>query len=173
MASDPFTVWTSQLMTPALPLVPGEITVLASSGEVENGPTARPSLLVELEYELITPNITAGSPPFSLLAVIETKTPTTPVRWVPLMYQFSQIRNLGDPTKRILRMQPDISDFNAGIDDSIFLINRESARISRQQGFLPDQPFRVCILVVDNDPTGPNKFVSAVVSASGERYDHI
>jgi hypothetical protein len=131
-------------------------------------------LAVIVKYLAITPDITDGSPPFTLGCVVETQVSDNPAQWVPIAYQFSPIRNTQDPTTRILRLQPDISDFNTGIDDSVYPINQEIARISRQQGRLPAAPFRICILAVDTDPGGDpaQHLVSARLSLTVERYDH-
>ena len=171
MASDPFIIWTDEVLTVAgLAFTPvaGVPYTLASTPEQSNSPV-RDSLLVDIEYDLITPDITAGAPPFLIGAVVESKDGAG--HWHPKCYQFNPIRNSEDAPARTLRMQPNISDFNAGIDDSMFPLNKETARISRHQGSLPDQAWRICIVVVDNDPQGPNGLGSCRVSISGERYD--
>lgn len=169
MASNAFTVWTSQAFTPASPLVAGVPTTLAMA-TFSNAPTQRPSVVLTVDYEAVTPDITNGLPPFALSVAIETEDANG--NWTPVAYQFSEWRNTEQPSKRIIRMQPDASDFNAGIDDSIF-IGQEVARISRNQGYLPEGDFRVRLIVVDSDPEGPNAFQSVTVSAAGARYDNV
>lgn len=169
MASNPISVWNAQTFTPQVPLVAGVPTTLAEK-TFTNGPTARSSLMLTVNYDAVTPDITNGLPPFALSVTIEAKDSNG--NWSPVAYQFSEWRNTQQPARRVIRMQPDISDFNAGIDDSVF-IGSEIARISRQQGFLPESDFRVRLIVVDNDPTGPNAFQSVTVSAAGERYDNV
>lgn len=172
MGQESFSLWDEVVIdTTGLTIVANEPVVLASSGQIENGPTARTSLLVELNYEDITPDVTDGAPSFTIGAIVEVQ--DVDGHWSPIMYQFSPVRNSEDPAKRIMRMQPNISDFNTGIDDSVYPVDREIARISRQQGFLPDgKDFRVCLLLVEKDPGGPNSFQSVKMSATGTRYDH-
>ncbi len=173
MASDPFVIWTEEVLTVSgLPETPvaGEEYVLGSTPEQNNSPV-RDSLVVDIDYDEILPDVTAGAPPFLIGAVVESKDAAG--RWHPKCYQFNPVRNSEDAATRILRLQPNLSDTNAGIDDSMFPLNRELARTSRHQGSLPDQPWRICIVVVDNDPQGPNGLVSCKVSISGERYDSV
>ena len=173
MATEDLTIWSAQLLSaPTSPApVAGVPFDLAISPEFENGPTPRNSLLLNLEYTEITPDITNGTPSFSIGVVVETK--GTDGRWYPIAYQFSPYRNSESPAKRTIRVQPDISDFNTGIDDSVYPVDREIARISRQQGKLPVALFRMRVIAVDYDPAGVNHLVSVKLSASGERYDAV
>lgn len=169
MPTQAFNIWNSQTFNAPAGIQAGVPVTLASSAEFSNSVVRANSVVVTLDYELITPDITAGLPPFSIGAVLEVKDANA--KWNPAAYQFTPYRNSESPPKRIIRMQPDVQEFNAGIDNSVFPIDREIARISLQQGKLPETAFRVCLLLVDNDPSGPNKFVSVRVSASGEQYD--
>jgi hypothetical protein len=92
-------------------------------------------------------------------------------RWYPIAYQFSPMNRPSRGPTRILQLQPDIAGFDAGVDDIIFVGNSVVARVSRQQGNLPDTKFRVCILATERDFGGPGAFQSLVLSASGEAFD--
>ena len=81
------------------------------------------------------------------------------------------MNGFSEAQKRILIMQPDMDTFNLGIDDIVFPVNKEEARISRGQGSLPESTFRVCLQLVDNDPTGANAFSQVTVNAAGELYN--
>lgn len=171
MPAASLSIWDSQMFTKPQGMQPGVPVVLAVSQSFSNVQVRSTSLQVDLNYESISPDITNGSPSFSVGCIIEAQDQNG--NWNTIAYQFSPYRNSESPSKRIIRLQPDISDFNAGIDDSIFPIDREIARISRQQGKLPESLFRVSLLLVDNDPEGLNSFQSVTVSASGEQYDHV
>lgn len=172
MASDPFTIWTDEVLTPPVDPAPeaGVPYDLGVTPTQENSPTHRDSITVNIDYKAFVPNVEDGLPPFRIGAVLEAL--NAQGEWVAIGYQFSNICRGSQPPLRSIRVQPDMSDFNAGVDDSVYPVDREIARISRQQGFLPDNGWRVRIICTDQDPQGANGLQSVKVSISGERYDH-
>lgn len=174
MGTQPVNIWESEqlLVSNVSPSPQANVVYTLGTTPVQgNALQSSTSLNLIVEYEDISPDILGGGPPFRIGAVVESINEVG--KWFPIAYQFATIRNSENPSKRILRMQPDISDFNAGVDDVVFPVTRSVARISRQQGILPEANWRVSILVSDSDPNGQNGLVSVTVSISGERYgDH-
>lgn len=163
-----FSIWNSQTFdVSSLTVVAGEPMILVSSPNQVNTPI-KTSLLLQIEYEVITPDITVGSPPFLLTSIVEALDANS--KWIPIAYQFASIRSSENPSKRIIRLQPDMVNFSPGTDDSIFILDREVARVSRQQSRLLASNWRLSLMLLDRDPTGPNKFISVKVSAAGVRY---
>lgn len=169
MASDPITFWDNQTFNAPASVPVNEQIVLASSAAISNGPTPREGLSLHIVYHSIVPNITDGQPSFTIGLVVEQEDPTG--RMGPIAYQFTPFRNMGTVPERKIIMTPGMSTFSTGIDDSLFPVEKEVGRISRQQGVLLDKPFRVSLLLLDKDPLGANPFQSITVSVSGERFD--
>jgi hypothetical protein len=164
MAAVTFSVWNSQTFTAPENLVAGVPVCLAQSSAISNA-TGQKGCRVVADFLSVIPDAPGGS--FELTLLIEGK--STLGNWYPVAYQFSPFKYTALAPERQLILQPDISDFNTGIDDSVY-VSREIARISRMQGFLPSTEFRVCLMLMDNNP-GPNGFQSVTVTAVGERYD--
>lgn len=167
MATKQTTIWNEQLVEATSYTINANETVhLLTSAEITNDSgTIYDSLKVVIRYaELVNDG---GSSKIG--AVVEAKDGNG--NFYPILYQFSPMVQLNQGPERILIMQPDLSDFNAGIDDVIFPVNETVGRISRHQGILPESTFRVCILLVDSDPNGTEPFVSLKVSAEAEQYN--
>lgn len=167
MSTKRTSIWNEQLVEASnFTINPNETVHLLTSAEIgNNSGTIYNSLKVILSYKDLTPD--GGSAKIG--AVVEAKDVNN--KFHPILYQFSPLVQANQGLERTLIMQPDMSDFNAGIDDVIFPVNEAIARISRHQGILPESTFRVCILLVDSNPTGPDAFVSLKVSAEAEQYN--
>jgi hypothetical protein len=155
--------------------------LLASSTPFNNGSstTGFKSLKLVVEYGEISPPFGNDPQTFDVDVVVEGLFGT---RWTPLAYQFTPYRNPNNGNTRIIQMQPSLSGFDAGVDDVVFVGDATLARISRQQGVLPDSQFRMCLLVtergyVESTPgsgvwvPGPGSFQSVKISAFGEAFD--
>lgn len=91
--------------------------------------------------------------------------------WYPIAYQFEPFKgNPNNGLQRIVVLQPDISTYDAGIDDIVYVADTTIARISRQQGRVPAQ-IRLRILLKENGFGTANAFVSATIKATLELYD--
>ena len=91
--------------------------------------------------------------------------------WYPIAYQFTPLKNKSQGLKRILYVQPDMDTINVGIDDIVYPVDKAIARISREQGVVPESVVRVCILLVDKDTANANAFDSVTVNAEVELYN--
>lgn len=161
------TLFTAQkIEASTLPIVAGEeLVALSSTPEPNTGGTTYNSVRVDVRYSGLNPGI--GQ--FFIGAILEAKDASG--NWTPIGYQFSPLRSDGTALERLIVIQPNIDTFNLGIDDVVFPVDSEIARISRQQGLLPETEFRLCISIKDNDPTGPNAFVEVTVDATAELYN--
>jgi len=145
---------------------PGQVLDLLVSDPISNDSgTIYNSVRVTIKYSSLQPNI--GS--FSIGAILEGKDVNE--EWVPLAYQFSPYRYINQAPTRHIILQPDMDTYNLGIDDVVFPVNDELARISRQQGRLPESLFRVRVVLEDSDPSGAGAWVQVAVTASGEMYN--
>ena len=158
------TLWENETITAAGLAIPAGEPVDLLVSDPLNGNNVN-SLRVTLQYDDVTPD--TGGASFSIGAVVETPAAGG---WTPIASQFSPFRTSRTATTREIVMQPDISDFNAGIDDIVYPVDRELARISRSQGQLPSD-YRIRVLLVDNDPGGPSSFQSVKISASVDTYN--
>lgn len=91
--------------------------------------------------------------------------------WYPVAYQFEPFRgNPDNGSQRILIVGPDISTYDTGIDDIVWVAETTSARISRQQGRIPAQ-IRLKILVRESQFGTANAFSSVTIRALLELHD--
>lgn len=151
--------------------------LLSSSASINNSVGSLKSLKLVTEYSNISPDFGENPQTFDLDVVVEGQFGT---RWFPIAYQFSPYRNSFNGDQRIIQLQPNIAGFDAGVDDVVFVGDSTIARISRQQGSLPDSAFRMCILItergyVEETPgvwvPGPGSFQGVTISALGEAFD--
>lgn len=166
-----FTIWNNQPLTQPAGMQPGvPVDLLISS--VQSNSIGDSSLRLVVKYDELTPNDNDGSqvaPSYEIGLLIEGRDANN--NWFPIGYQFNGVKRTDLANPRTILLQPDISDFFSGVDDSVFVAGREIARISRQQGILPPSAFRVRLILIDQDPTGPGHFVSGVISVVGEKYN--
>lgn len=90
--------------------------------------------------------------------------------WAPIAYQFEPVRGTSQAMQRIIIVQPDLSVFDAGIDDIVAPTGDEQSRISRQQGEVPDSDLRVRFLIKDNLVGQASAFECVDVSAELHLY---
>lgn len=167
--TSPFTAFTNHAISAGnLALSPGQSVLAAVSPSINNGSSLLRfnSFKLNIEYSSLVP-ATGGTA--QLGALVESLDDNG--LWEPIHYQFSTFRRMSSAPTRTLVMQPNLDTFNAGIDDVVYPVNNEVARISRHQGRLPETQFRLSIWVVDSDPYGPNGFQGVVVNAAGELYN--
>lgn len=166
-------IWNNVLVqASSLPIVSGVPLIALNSGDLDNDTgTIYDSIRLTLTYSELTPD-PGGSVPFQLGCTIQTKDDVSG-NYLPLGYQFNPYNRSSTASERIIIVQPNMDTFNLGIDDIIFPLDREQARISREQGKLTEGKYRVIISLRDNDPTGPNAFVSVRISAEAELYNHV
>lgn len=141
--------------------------VLTSSASVSNTVGLKSMKLV-IEYSNINPDFGAVPQTFDIDAVVEGR---FGARWFPIAYQFTPYRNPFNGNQRIIQLQPLMSGFDAGVDDIMWVGDATRARISRQQGQLPDTEFRLCILVTERGYGGSGAFQGVTVTALGEAFD--
>jgi len=153
--------------------------LLASSAAVNNSVGGFKSLKLVVEYSNVVPEFGDNPQTFDLDVVVEGKFAD---RWFPVAYQFTPYRNPMNGNQRIIQLQPSIAGFDAGVDDVIYVGDSTIARISRQQGSLPDSQFRMCLQVtergwVETSPgsgvwqPGPGSFQGVTVTAVGEAFN--
>ena len=167
--TSPFTAFNGhQILATSLALSPQQSVLAAVSPAIDNGSSLLRfnSLKVNVTYSGLIP---AQGGTARIGALVEAIGNTG--QWEPLVYQFTTFYAMNVAPVRTLILQPDMDTFNAGIDDSVYPVNYEVARISRHQGRLPETSFRMSIWIADSDPTGPNGFDRVTVSASGELYN--
>lgn len=166
--SQPISLFSNQLIRAAdLTIVAGETVHAAVSPDIGNSTgTIYNSMRLVFEYSGLSPVQTTN---FTVGAVIEAADAND--KFSPIHYQFSPLNGFSEALVRELILQPNLDSFNAGIDDIVFPVDREVARISRQNGKLPATKLRACILLVDNDPGGSTPFVEVTVDAHGELYN--
>lgn len=162
-----FTLWTDELVEAVnYTIVGGESIDLLTSVEIPNtGGAAHNSLKLTIDYSLLVPQQGSGR----IGAIVESKDDNN--NWFPLAYQFSPVANVTSQAgSRIIVVQPNIDTFNTGIDDIVYPVDSEVARISRQQGNVPSTSLRVRILLTDSDPAGAAAFESVTINGTGELY---
>lgn len=166
--SQPFSLFNNQqILASGLTVVAGQTIHAATSGEIDNSTgTIYDSFKIVVEYSGLSP-VSVGS--YTIGAIVEAADANG--KFAPIHYQFSPLNGFSEALVRELIMQPDLDTFNSGIDDIVFPVDEEVARISRLNGKLPATSFRCCILLKDNDPTGPNAFDEVTIDAQGEMYN--
>lgn len=164
MAQQTFTLWTGQTFTPNVE--PGTHDLVTSSNISNNNNL--PSARIVVEYTAVTPDDSVNvEKTFGVTAILEALGGNG--QWFPVAYQFEPFRSLQNGSKRVIVLQPDISDFNAGIDDIVYVADATVARISRQQGKCGGT-MRVRLVLRENG-TGAGALQSLTVTAYGELYD--
>lgn len=168
MATVPITVFDDVLLEASNFTIPaGQSIALLDSVEFDNSTgTIYNSLKVEINYSDLLP-VSGGQ--YFIGATIEAKDDLG--NFSPIHYQFTPIRGTSQALKRIMILQPDMDTFNLGIDDIVFPVDDEEARISREQGLLPESTFKVCLKLQDNDPLGANPWTQVRIGATGEKYN--
>ena len=161
------TLWSNQLVQASAYTITQNVELdLLVSAEISNANSPKNSLKIVIKYDSLTPSSGTGR----VGAIVEGK--DNAGNWSPINYQFSPLVNsVYQATERVLILQPDMDTFNLGIDDIVYPVNKEVARISRQQGRLPDTAWRARIVLLDSDPAGATPFQSVIVSATAETYD--
>jgi hypothetical protein len=140
-----YTVWTSQ---------------------TQQNPTDLTSLRTIIDYKDTSPTYGENPITFEISALIESQNNGN---WFPVAYQFEPFRTADQGKKRILLLQPDISTFDSGIDDIIYVGGETIARISRQQGKLGPS-WRARIIVLENGYGSPGAFQSLTFNVYGEVF---
>lgn len=128
------------------------------------------SLRLVIQYDEVAPGFGSVPQSFDIDAEVEGFNSSVDL-WFPLAYQFRPFSNPGQGAKRIIMMLPSMAGFDAGVDDIIWIADKTEARISRQQGNLPDSKFRVKLKVTERDFGGPGAFQSVKLTAFGEAFD--
>lgn len=134
--------------------------------------TGLPSARLVVEYCDITPGDDVNiEKTFGIGVLLEGQLENN---WVPIAYQFEPYVSPNNGNKRVIVVQRDISDFNAGIDDIMYVSGETLARISRQQG-KATSTMRVRVVLRENGWPGGVKgqgaFTSVRVNIYGELYD--
>lgn len=176
MPKQSFSFYQDTVLTNASVTGNGTFT-LGNSTPVNNSVAGFKSLKLVTEYSDIVPSFGENPQTFDIDVVVEG---LFSGRWYTIAYQFTPYRNPNNGNQRIVQLQPTISGFDAGVDDVVFVGDSTIARISRQQGSLPDSQFRMCVLVTERGYTetspgvwvpGPGSFQSVKISALGEAFD--
>jgi len=134
------------------------------TSNIINNNNALPSMRLVIDYLAITPT---SAPTFGLSILVESQIGT---KWFPIAYQFGDFSGFGNGDTRIIVLQPDMSTFDAGIDDNMFVGGKVIARISRQQGKV-GSAFRVKMVCQENGFGGAGSFQSVNVNIYGELFD--
>ena len=166
-----FTLWNNQAFTASGAGINANGTYeLATSDGVNNAVGGFRSLKLIMEYSDISPDFGVNPQTFDIDSVVEGYNSNL-LRWYPVAYQFTAYRNPMNGNTRIIQLQPSLSGFDAGVDDIMWVGDSTLARVSRQQGNLPDTQFRVRITVTERGYGGPGAFQSVSISAYGEAFD--
>lgn len=163
-----FTLWDGQVFNAPSPFDPNKLYILGSA-EFDNSSNSNNAARIEIEFEGVSPDDRVTPVSYRLKAVLEAQRPDG--SWYPIGYQFSDFYNLDIAPRRQIILQSGLANINPGIDEAIYVGNSELSRISQQSGSLPEKPCRVCLYVIDSDPSGAGGFTSVTVTASGERYN--
>lgn len=165
MSSKAFDIWNNENVSTLNNIQAGvETNVLVSDWIRNDSGTIYNSIRVNIDYSNVQPF--SGS--YFIGATVEAETPSGVS---PIHYQFSPFRSNNQANTRILILQPNIDTFNLGIDDIVFPVDEEVARISRSQGILPETRFRVVITIKENSPGTNTALSSLTVSANGVMYN--
>ena len=174
MPKQTFTLWNEQVITAADAGVDGNGSFdLAISQEINNAQTALRSLQLVMRYDNVVPEAPqlVGDPAqtFDISAIVEGKSEGG--QWFPIAYQFSPFRAAFQGAERIIQLQPNVVVIDLGVDDIIYVNDATRARISRQQGSVPDTAFRVKVSVTERGFGGPGAFQQVKLSGFGELFD--
>jgi len=173
MAKQTFTLWDNELFTALDAGVDGDGTFdLAISEEQSNSVSLR-SLKLIMQYRSIAPPAEDAQgntqyQSFGLDCLVEGDFGGS---WVPVAYQFTPFNRPSRGETRIIQLQPSIAGFDAGVDDIMYVGDSTIARVSRQQGVLPDSKFRVRIRLTERGFGSANAFESILLSGMGEAFD--
>jgi len=163
MAQITFALLNGQQITNAV--VTGNGTFDLYTSAAQNNTVNMPCLRLVVDYHASVPDdITI---PGGISVVVESQNNGN---WFPIAYQFEAYRRADNGPKRIIVLQPDISTFDAGIDDIMWIGDTTAARISRQQGKV-GATYRVRVQLKEIAHGQPNQFQSVTMSIYGELYD--
>jgi len=164
--ADTFSIWSDELVDNT-PITGNGSFTLITSNDLPNANNFN-SLRMVIEYKITTP--ASNDRNFDITAVVESSNEVNPTpMWYPIAYQFNSFRRDIQGTSRILILQPNMSTFDTGVDDVVFVAG-ERARISRQQGKLGGE-FRLRIAILESGFGGPGGFQDMLISAYGERFN--
>ncbi len=166
-----FNIWTNEAIDNTGVSSNGEYELL-NSGPLDNNGDYN-SLRLVVEYKDILPEDDAIANSFYLTAVVEASNGLTGASeaWFPIAYQFRGYRKAFQGTIREIILQPNLVVIDQGVDDVTFVGNETKARISRQQGKLPDTDWRVRVLLTEEGHGGPGAFASGKITVYGERFN--
>lgn len=154
MAAEEFSLWNSETF-----IGPYTDSVIAVSNEVANN-SGMSSLEVVIEYEAFVPDRDAGdSADFRVNAVVEQQIGS---HWYPVAYQYSHINKVSDAPKRVIILDPSISESS---ENFLYIGFENIAAQTFNPGTLSDK-FRVK-LIVDN--SGQFPLTSITVSGYGRK----
>lgn len=177
MPKQTFTLWNEQVITAANALEPvtsDGTFKLAVSAPVSNSQGALRSLRLVLRYDSITPDAPElpedPSQTFDISAIVEGRGEDG-TQWFPVAYQFSPFKATYQGRERIIILQPNILVLDLGVDDIIFVNDATRARVSRQQGAVPDTEMRVALSVTERGFGQGGAFQSVKISGFGELFD--
>lgn len=164
-----FVLFDAQTLTASGTITGNGTFDLAVSDSQDNSVNAFKALKLITDYSEITPDFGANPQTFFIDVLVEGKSADT--QWYPIAYQFSSYKNDVQGAKRVIQLQQNIAGFDAGFDDIIFIGNTTYARVSRQQGNVPDTEWRVRLIVTETDFGGQGSFQSVKISMYGEVFD--
>lgn len=166
MAQAGFSLYTNQLITNAAITGNGVFDVLVGANQTNS--LALAGLRLVLDYSQEVPADGGATPiTWALGALAEVQNGAA---WFPVAYQFEQFANPAQGRKRVVMLAPNISTFDAGIDDVMYVGGETIARISRQQGML-GSTWRLRVVCRESGFGGAGAFQSARLSAYGEMFD--
>lgn len=162
-------VWTNELLEASnLSIVDGvpmdalvSASINNSSGNLFN------SLKCTINYSNLTPDVPGVN--WQIGAVIEGLDANS--NWYPIAYQFTPLKNKAQGLQRILYLQPNMDTVNVGIDDIVYPVDSITARISREQGIVPETAIRVKIILLEKDQNAATAFSSVTINAEVELYN--
>jgi hypothetical protein len=149
-------------------LVPGNGTHTLWTSATQSNNTGLESMRIVIDYKEVLPAWPpASSVSYALALVIEALHNSD--EWFPVAYQFEPFNYVENSRQREIYVDPSISDFNAGIDDIMYLGGKTIARISRQQGRV-GLSWRARLICVENNHGSGEALQSAKISIYGEIY---
>lgn len=167
MATQDFNLASSHTASMPSPYTAGEVVELWS-GSIAQGNTY-PSVSCYVHYESISPDTDVVSPfDFALLAVLEQEQGDGSYQEVGR--QNVELRKLEQGAVRQIVVSPTMTVDEEGVDQVIAGFGGVPQRLKSRFTDESHGSLRVRLLVVDNDPTGPNPFQSVTFSVNGQRY---
>lgn len=169
MPKQDFLVFNQEVVTSSSLGIDGNGTFELTGPEISNAASFK-SLRLVMQYDGVTPGFGQVAQSFDIDCEVEGYNGSVDL-WFPIAYQFRSFRNPEQGKKRIIMMLPSMAGFDAGVDDIVWVADKTEARISRQQGNLPDSRFRVKVKVTERDFGGAGAFQSVNITAFGEAFD--